>query len=291
MLYNHVAKKYSNITLASLSDNKQKNLNLAIQDFTKKSNGSILRCLSDCNSNEVALFWIIDFQLTAIVYRVISYVIRRHTPENRYIPMLCGMLNNAKEIADMEVIDSVIQRCFLDAANFEEPLENLEKNFNELVSQLNNYGLVGHLPTYEAEAGVAKAVETKAVETKPVEEPKVEKKDTIKEEDKKVFIEALNSNTMGDELADLVKGLGLPQHPEFMYLLLDFVIGSHDVTELIRVKNEIPQFIPFRVNNYGSLVYSFYDECDLSVHIGLLNQIVKFWDDKQLPVVRNGVEI
>lgn len=205
--------------------------------------------------------------------------------------MLCGMLNNAKDSVDVEAIDSVIQKCFLDAADFEEPLESLEKNFNELVSQLNNYNLVGHLPTYEAEVEESKPVETKPVETKPVEEAKVEEKDTIKEEDKKVFIDALNSNRMGDELADMVKGLGLPQQPEFMYLLLDFVIGSRDVTELIKVKNEIPQFVPFRVSNYGSLVYSFYDECDLSVHIDLLNQIVKFWDEKQLPVVRDGVKM
>lgn len=197
--------------------------------------------------------------------------------------MACAMLNATKETVAIEDIEDAIQRCYLDAATYEEPLDVLERNFAELVAQLNVYKLINHLPSYEP---VEEKAEEKAVEKAVVEEVKeVVAKSGIKEADKETFLKVLNSNLMGDELADEMANAGLPQLPEFMFVLLEFIIANNDVTSFIKTKNDISQFIPFRLSNYGSLLYAFYDNCDLEVHVEVLNQVVKFWNDKELPTV------
>ena len=215
-----------------------------------------------------------------------SFVLCKHTPVNRYIPMACALLNNAKDVVAIEDIEDAFQRCYLDAASFNEPLDVLEKNFAEFASQMSAYKLIEHLPSYEP-------VEEKPVEKKPVEEqPKVQEtvaKSGVSAADKERFLSVLDKNLMGEELADEIVALGLPALPEFMYILLDFIVGSNDVTSFIKTKNDVSQFVPFRLSNYGNLIYMLYDNCDLEVHTDLLNQVVKFWSEKDLPAVGLGV--
>ena len=56
-----VAKKYSAIILPQLSDNKLKMISTAIQDFMKKSNASIIRCLSEFKNTEVCIKFLVNW--------------------------------------------------------------------------------------------------------------------------------------------------------------------------------------------------------------------------------------
>ncbi len=201
--------------------------------------------------------------------------------------MTCAMLNSVNDFIEVSDIDNCIQRCYLDATTFDASITDLEKNMNELVKSLDMYHLIQHLPTYE-QSQVSSQVTSEVTSTETPKETPKEKENVISEEDKKKFLDILNGNAMGDELADQMKEVKLPQDPAFLYILLEFILPSgSDVLSYIKVKNDIKQFVPLRYGNYGSLVYAFFDNCELDVHVELLNQVVKFWNDKELSSVRN----
>lgn len=197
------------------------------------------------------------------------------------------MLNSVNDFIEVSDIDNCIQRCYLDAITFDASITDLEKNMNELVKSLDMYHLIQHLPTYEQSQVSSQVTSEVASAETPKDTPK-EKENVISEEDKKKFLDILNGNAMGDELADQMKEVKLPQDPAFLYILLEFILPSgSDVLSYIKVKNDIKQFVPLRYGNYGSLVYAFFDNCELDVHVELLNQVVKFWNDKELSSVRS----
>lgn len=197
------------------------------------------------------------------------------------------MLNSVNDFIEVSDIDNCIQRCYLDAITFDAPITDLEKNMNELVKSLDMYHLIQHLPTYE-QSQVSSQVTSEVASTETPKETPKEKENVISEEDKKKFLDILNGNAMGDELADQMKEVKLSQDPAFLYILLEFILPSgSDVLSYIKVKNDIKQFVPLRYGNYGSLVYAFFDNCELDVHVELLNQVVKFWNDKELSSVRS----
>ena len=68
-----------------------------------------------------------------------------------------------------------------------------------------------------------------------------------------------------------------------MGTLMKFIIGSADPASFIKEKDGEKQFVPFYESKFGSMLIEFYDGADLSVHVELMNQIVKYWSEVGMP--------
>ena len=56
-----------------------------------------------------------------------------------------------------------------------------------------------------------------------------------------------------------------------------------DLTMILKNKNDIWRCILFRIQNYGDMIYKFYDGEPLDVHVAILNEVVEFWFKKGMP--------
>ena len=68
-----------------------------------------------------------------------------------------------------------------------------------------------------------------------------------------------------------------------MHSLLKFIVGSWDPAAFIKTKGDDKEFVPFYDSKYGNMLIEFFDGADLSVHVELMNQIVKFWGELGMP--------